>query len=82
MEYHFSLHCKQRMFERDIKEDLVKQAIASPDQIIKTERREILHKRYKDKNKGNKEYLLRVFIEEKSIVSVYKTSRIEKYWRV
>ena len=54
------------------------------DQIINENSSKIFHKIYIDKKK-DKSYLLRVFITEdpKRIIisSVYRTSKIKKYWR-
>jgi len=80
----FLEHAKQRIEERKISFELIKQAIENPDQIINENSSKIFHKIYIDKKK-DKSYLLRVFITEdpKRIIisSVYRTSTIKKYWR-
>lgn len=77
-------HAKQRIKERKITFELIKQAIENPDQIIKEDKLKIIHKIYNDKKK-DKQYLLRIFIKEEPkriiIRSVYRTSKIKKYWR-
>jgi len=78
-------HIKLQIKERNISENLVKETLANPDQLIEgTKGRKIAQKRYFDSLK-NKEYLIRViFKEEKSSrtgVTAYKTSKIKKYWR-
>ncbi|MBU0693744.1 MAG: DUF4258 domain-containing protein [Candidatus Omnitrophica bacterium] len=83
-ELRFSSHCKDRIKERGIDEKMVRKSVFTPEQRISKGKRIILHKRYRDPGK-NKEYLLRIFVEEKKeeieIVSVYRTSKIQKYWR-
>ena len=80
----FSRHCKDRMRERGFDEGWVQQVVLQPDQTIDRGKRTIYHRRCKDTFK-NKEYLLRVFVEddgvERKVVSVYRTSKIMKYWR-
>lgn len=77
-------HARERLLERGIDEKLVQAALEQPDQIILLGRRKIIHKRYHDLRR-HKEYLLRIFIEEHTeeqvIRTVYRTSKISKYWR-
>jgi len=77
-------HARVRLVERGIDVKLVQAALEQPDQTILTGRRKIVHKRYHN-SRCHKEYLLRVFIEEDAqgqvIRSVYRTSKITKYWR-
>ena len=77
-------HARERLVERGIDIKLVQEALTRPDQIISRGRQKIIHKRYYDFH-CRKEYLLRVFIEEhveeRMIRTVYRTSKIAKYWR-
>jgi hypothetical protein len=79
----WSLHARERLVEREIDKKLVETAIKESDQIITIGKQKIFHKRYYNAN--NKEYLLRIFTEEHInkiyIRSVYRTSKINKYWR-
>lgn len=81
-----SKHAKIQMEIRGISERLVEQTINKPHQVIESKgrRRKIAQRRIFD-NKKSKEYLIRVFFEEtqteKVIITVYQTSKIEKYWR-
>ncbi|VAX35624.1 hypothetical protein MNBD_UNCLBAC01-1930 [hydrothermal vent metagenome] len=81
----WQVHARQRLVERGINIHLIRKALLAPDQVIFHRRQKIIHKRYYDM-KREKEYLLRLFIEETSekwiINSVYRTSKISKYWRV
>lgn len=77
-------HARERLVEREIDLKLVQAALKQPDQVILLGGRKIIHKRYHD-SRRHKEYLLRVFIEEYAeeqvIRTVYRTSKISKYWR-
>ena len=70
---------------RNIKEDFVKYVILNAQQkLYYGDRRVIVQNRYHDEIEG-KEMLIRVIgieIEEVfRVATVYKTSRIEKYWK-
>ena len=77
-------HARVRLIERDLDTKLVQNSLAEPDQIIGKGLYKIIHKRYKDSH-NSKEYLLRIFVEDHQgewvILSAYRTSKIEKYWR-
>ncbi len=80
----FFPHAEERRKERKINKDLVKEAILHPDEVISRGKTMIVHKKYFNSYK-KKEYLLRVFLEEKEskkvVVSLYRTSKISKYFR-
>lgn len=70
---------------RNISEDLVKYVILNPQQkLYYKDKRVIVQNRYYDEIES-KEMLLRVIgveIEEIfRVITVYKTSKIEKYWK-
>ncbi len=77
-------HAKARLVERGIGLKLIRDALDYPDQIISEGKYSIIHKFYGDFNR-KKKYLLRIFVEEQErkfiIRSVYRTSKIHKYWR-
>ena len=77
-------HLKIQAKERKINIKIIEDTILNPEQIIsKPKNLKVAQKKYFD-NKINKEYLIRViFKEEEDLrigVTVYKTSKIEKYW--
>ena len=80
----FFPHAEERRKERKISKNLIEEAILHPDEIISRGKTMIVHKRYFNSCK-KKEYLLRIFLEEKDgkkvIVSLYRTSKISKYFR-
>ena len=78
-------HARERLIERGIDVKLVQAALEHPDQVvISTGGRKIIHKRYREGH-SHKEYLLRIFAEEHQVEwiirTVYRTSKISKYWR-
>ena len=77
-------HARARLLERSIDLRLVHKALEHPDEVRGIGAQKIIHKRYVD-SQSNKEYLLRIFLEDRhgewTILSVYRTSKIGKYWR-
>ena len=77
-------HAKFEAGRRKISEKLIRSVVYAPQQKLPSEKgRVILQNIYYDKNQG-KDMLLRVIGVETSesfkVVTVYKTSRIKKYW--
>ena len=75
-------HLKEQAIEREIDLKLIKETLLNPEQITPEGKElKIAQKRHFFKNK---KYLIRViFREEKDLrvgVTVYKTSKIKKYW--
>lgn len=76
-------HAKFEVARRGIDSKLVDEVVKNPEQKILQGARVVCQKRYFDKAL-EKEMLLRVIVEiEKSIkiITVYKTSQIERYWK-
>jgi len=75
-------HAEFEIGRRNIKIQDVKQVFEKPQQKIMLENdREIWQNRVSD---GGREYVLRLVIDTKpvlKIVTVYRSSKIEKYWR-
>jgi mRNA-degrading endonuclease RelE of RelBE toxin-antitoxin system len=83
MDYKFSSHAQTEMERRKISVDLVESVLDNPQQII-SEKEE--RKAYQSKiDIGGKAFLLRVIVvdnvEPVVVITVYKTSKIDKYWR-
>ncbi len=81
----FSEHALFEIEFRKIKKEVIEHLIEHPMQRIYSKRnRIIMQGRYYD-NIENKEMLLRIIGEESEntfhVVTVYKTSKIEKYWK-
>ena len=79
-------HVKDEMARRQISESDVAQVLVKPEQRITVrEGREVFQSRVMLKEPPQA-YLLRVFVDvdrqPPEVVTVYRTSKIEKYWRV
>jgi len=78
-----SKHAERQIIERNLNLKEVKETVINPDQVIDSKKgRKIAQKIYK---KEGKEFLLRViYVKEgdnMKIITVYRTSKIDKYWR-
>ena len=85
MEFVLLSHVKLQAKERDINIKVIEETISNPQQIVsKPKGLKVAQTKYFDK-KENKGYLIRViFREEKDLrigITVYKTSKVKKYWR-
>lgn len=84
MELRLSEHAKSESVRRDIPADLLLEVAKEPQQIVAARNGlECRQSKFLD-DFSKKEYLLRVVINTKAIpyviVTVYKTSKIKKYW--
>ncbi len=78
-------HASFEAQRRNISEKLISSVVENPQQrLLSSKKRVILQNKYIDNNVG-KEMLLRVIGKEKgdifNVITVYKTSRINKYWK-
>jgi len=79
-------HAKGEMARRQISEDDVAEVLGAPEQIEAVRQgRNVYQSRIKT-GKPPQMYLLRVFVdvdrEPPEVVTVYRTSKVTKYWRV
>ncbi len=84
MPYAISRHALEEMVRRGIPRAEVESVLASPEQrISQSPEVEILQSRFK--TTGGKMLLLRVVVasgkEPPVVITAYRTSKIEKYWR-
>ena len=84
--YRLSEHAKEEMARRQISQENVANVLAAPEQIEAVRQgRNVYQSRIKT-SKPPQTYLLRVFIdvdrEPPEVVTVYRTSKVTKYWRV
>ncbi len=81
--YTFSDHALSEMVRRQITEIDVAKVLSSPHQIEIIRQGRIVVQ--SQKSEPSRTYLLRVFVdvdrEPPVIVTVYRTSKVEKYWR-
>ena len=81
---HLTSHAEEQLDVRKIPKEIVLDTVRNPQQQTPTHGgRQIRQSQYFDPAEG-KVMLIRVIIEHQDedllVVSVYKTSRIEKYW--
>lgn len=84
MEVVIKSHARFEAERRGIPEESIKDAVKNPQQKLPSKKgRVIVQNRYHDKVE-NKEMLIRVIgigtSEKFEVITVYKTSRINKYW--
>ncbi len=84
-EYRITDHARQEMTRRQISEADVAQVLSSPEQSEPVRAgREVYQSRI-EVGEPPKTYLLRVFVDldrkPLEVVTVYRTSKIGKYWR-
>ncbi|MBP9682412.1 MAG: DUF4258 domain-containing protein [Bacteriovorax sp.] len=81
--FHITLHAQEEMGKRQITIDAIWSCLKNPDQIIRSQETRVI---YQSKIKsGEINYLLRIIVENetspKRVITVYRTSKIEKYWK-
>lgn len=83
MSFVFSNHVQEELVERKIARELVEQVLQSPEQKVPEVEKVTCYQSRVDMN--GKEYLLRVMVNETvtpaKVVTVYRTSKVAKYWR-
>lgn len=86
-DHEISAHAKFEMERRQISEDVLDTVLKDAEQVIDSiSGRKILQSRFSFSEKGEtKQYLVRVVVDPSGdrpkVVTVYRTSKIEKYWR-
>jgi hypothetical protein len=85
--HEISDHAKFQMKRRGISENMVDTVLKNPEQVIESiSGRKILQSRFSFSEREEiKHHLVRVVVDSRAeppkVVTVYRTSRIEKYWR-
>jgi hypothetical protein len=77
-----STHAMSEMIRRGLPPEHVRRALAQPEQVVPVRSgRVVLHHRYRA---DKRDYLLRVLVDVDRdppvVVTMYRTSKIEKYW--
>ncbi|NCQ94800.1 MAG: DUF4258 domain-containing protein [Microcystis novacekii Mn_MB_F_20050700_S1] len=84
MNYQLSLHAQEQIEQREIPLAMVESVLVSPQQLIPQSDGTKVYQSQLDWGKG-KIYLLRLVVRDELepwlVVTVYKTSKISKYWR-
>ena len=81
----FSNHALTEMARREISQEDVRTVLANPEQMEIVREGRAVYQAKLDIGELPKTYVLRVFVDidrkPPHIVTVYRTSKIEKYWR-
>jgi hypothetical protein len=84
-DYIFTLHARLEMLRRDISEDDIEAVLLNPEQSEQVEPTRCVYQSRLSSGDPPKLYLYRVFVDidcdPPEVVTVYRTSKIEKYWR-
>jgi len=84
MKFEISRHAKEEIKLRGISEITVENILNRPGQIVKEYGNKKAYQSIIELGSGE-DYLIRVIIDDTvepaKVVTVYKTSKIEKYWR-
>jgi hypothetical protein len=81
----FTNHALTEMARREISQEDVRTVLANPEQMEMVREGRAVYQAKLDIGKPPKIYVLRVFVDidrkPPYVVTVYRTSKIEKYWR-
>lgn len=84
MPYVFSFHAWQEMTRRNIPLEFIEAVLDSPEQVVSGKDDRTIYQSRFDFGEG-KIYLVRVIVDLTTdpllVITVYRTSKIEKYWR-
>jgi len=84
-EYRLSDHARMEIARRQISESEVARVLAAPEQTERVRKGREVYQSRLEWGEPPKTYLLRVFVdvdrEPPEVVTVYRTSKVEKYWR-
>ena len=84
-DYIFTDHARLEILRRGLSEEMVRAILLAPEQRLEVRPgREVLQSKISSGQPG-KVFLIRVFVDidrrPAEVVTVYRTSKIEKYWR-
>ncbi len=84
MNFEFTKHALEELRNRGISKETVEKILNNPKQILDSENNRKVYQDIIEFN-DNKEYVVRVILEETKnnlkVITVYKSSKISKYWR-
>jgi hypothetical protein len=83
MEFRLSRHAEEEMVRRQLPRQLVEATLQNPEQrLARPEGKQIFQSRYRSED--GRIYLLRAIVnmgkEPAVVVTVYRTSKLDKYW--
>lgn len=83
--YRISSHALSEMRRRAIAEETVRQVFLQPEQEMPVRPGRVIRQSRITMGEGGRVYLMRVFVDldrdVPEVVTVYRTSKVEKYWR-
>ena len=83
--YRLTEHAKEEMARRQISQGDVAKVLTTPKQVEAVRKGRSVYQSCIESGKPPKRYLVRVFVdidrEPMEVVTVYRTSKITKYWR-
>lgn len=81
--FELSAHAQEQIADRSISIEWVQQTLTTPGRIHEENGLKVYQSKFVAGN--GKTYLLRVFVNDSTtpprVVTVYKTSKVDKYWR-
>ena len=84
-EYFFTEHAHFEMKRRGLSEAVVRSVLTAPEERLEIRKGRVVLQSRVEMDSPPKTYLIRVFVdvdrELQEVVSVYRTSKISKYWR-
>jgi len=85
VDYIITDHAYFEMQRRGISKKIIQSILENPDQIVEVREGRNVHQSKVQHDDSDKMYLIRVFIDidrkPPEVVTVYRTSKIEKYWK-
>lgn len=82
--YMLSSHVLQEMARRGVSRQVVVGILAQPEQVVPGQDNRTIYQSRLDNEEG-KTYLVRVVVDEQIdppvVITVYRTSKVRKYWR-
>lgn len=78
-------HARFEMQRRQVPEDVLRRVALAPQQVVSSEKGRVIHQSRIEDPLSGRPMLLRVVVEERQdelfVVTAYKTSKVEKYWK-
>ncbi len=83
LDFELTAHASSEIQRRELDEAMVRRVLADPEQrVVVRPGREVLQSRFA---LAGRQYLVRVFVDvdrrPAEVVTAYRTSKIDKYWR-
>ena len=84
-DYRLTEHARLEMTRRHISEEDIARVLAAPEKTLQVRPGRLVYQSRVDAGEPPRAFLLRVFVDvdrrPAQVVTAYRTSRVEKYWR-